>query len=279
MRSRPSPSKRPTTGAICAGDSTINVPSTIGGFAATYGILSIDDELIVYTGKTGTQFTGCQRGAFGTVAASHLTGVPVKANMVSGFITALQSAVAGHRERVRHGGGAQLRSEGRRGHGHRPEDVPGRRGVRLGNKADTGLVRLPNLGAVKWRKEDNSGDLGMALNASNHLAMDAIIDFAAGQTFGAISYPDATTTARASSRSIRSAGWRSRRGWPRWRRPAWGRDIPEGHRGRQGARHGGAQRWLLATSPPTPMWPPTSSPDRCRSRSRRRERPSERAAR
>jgi hypothetical protein len=65
----------------------------MGGFAAAYGILSIDDELIVYTAKTATQFTGCQRGAFGTVAASHLTGVPVKANMVSGFITALQSAV------------------------------------------------------------------------------------------------------------------------------------------------------------------------------------------
>ena len=87
------PLETTATGAIGAGDSTINVPSTMGGFAATYGILSIDDELIVYTAKTDTQFTGCQRGAFGTVAASHLTGVPVKANMVSGFITALQSAV------------------------------------------------------------------------------------------------------------------------------------------------------------------------------------------
>ncbi|MBZ5621738.1 MAG: hypothetical protein LAQ69_23870, partial [Acidobacteriia bacterium] len=65
-----------------------------------------------------------------------------------------------------------------------------------GNKAATGLVRLPNLGAVKWRKADNSGDLGMALNASHHVAMDAIIDFAAGQTFGAFSYPDATTTSK-----------------------------------------------------------------------------------
>jgi hypothetical protein len=65
-----------------------------------------------------------------------------------------------------------------------------------GNKAATGLVRLPNLGAVKWRKTDNSGDLGMALNASDHVAMDAVIDFAAGQTFGAFSYPDATTTSK-----------------------------------------------------------------------------------
>jgi hypothetical protein len=77
------PLETTANGAIGAGDSTINVPSTMGGFAATFGILSIDDELIVYTAKTGTQFTGCQRGAFGTVAASHLTGVPVKANMVS----------------------------------------------------------------------------------------------------------------------------------------------------------------------------------------------------
>ena len=87
------PLETTTTGAVLAGDSTINVASTTGGFAATYGILSIDDELIVYTGKTGTQFTGCQRGAFGTAAAGHGNGVAVKANMVAGFITTLQSAV------------------------------------------------------------------------------------------------------------------------------------------------------------------------------------------
>ena len=62
------------SGAVLAGDSTINVASTSGGFAASYGILSIDDELIVYTGKSGTAFTGCQRGAFGTTAAAHDPG-------------------------------------------------------------------------------------------------------------------------------------------------------------------------------------------------------------
>ena len=60
----------------------------------------------------------------------------------------------------------------------------------------TGLMRLPNAGGIKWRKQDNSGDLGLALNASNHLGMDAVIDFATGQTFGAFSYPDATTAAK-----------------------------------------------------------------------------------
>ncbi|MBI4907861.1 MAG: carbohydrate binding domain-containing protein [Acidobacteria bacterium] len=54
-------------------------------------------------------------------------------------------------------------------------------------------MRLPNDGALRWRKAVNSGDLGMSLNAANHVAMEAIIDFAVGQTFGAFSYPDATT--------------------------------------------------------------------------------------
>jgi hypothetical protein len=65
-----------------------------------------------------------------------------------------------------------------------------------GTKAATGLVRLPNAGAVKWRKADDSGDLGMALNASNHLAMDAVIDWAPGQTFGSLTVPDATTLSK-----------------------------------------------------------------------------------
>jgi hypothetical protein len=190
------PLETTTTGAVLAGDSTINVAATSGGFAATYGILSIDDELIVYTGKTGAQFTGCQRGAFGTAAAGHGNGVAVKANMVAGFITALQSAVvaietelgtAAARNYVRKDGAVTVT-------GLKTFQDGAEFGV--GAKSSTGLVRLPNAGAVKWRKQDNSGDLGIALNASNHLAMDAVIDFAAGQTFGASTVPDATTLAK-----------------------------------------------------------------------------------
>jgi hypothetical protein len=190
------PLETTVTGGVLAGDSTINVASTSGGFAATYGILSIDDELIVYTGKSGTAFTGCQRGAFGTVAAGHSAGAAVKANMVAGFITALQSAVlaiendlgtAAARNYVRKDGAVTITGL---------KTLQDGAEFGTGTKAGTGLVRLPNAGSIKWRKQDNSGDLGMALNASNHLAMDAIIDFAAGQTFGAFSYPDATTAAK-----------------------------------------------------------------------------------
>ncbi len=189
------PLETTATVAIGAGDSTISVQST-AGFADTSGILSIDDELIVYTSKTASQFTGCQRGSFGTQAAGHASGATVRANMVAGFITALQSAVlaienelgtAAARNYVRKDGavtitGAKTFQDGAE--------------FGSGAKAGTGLVRLPNNGAVKWRKADNSGDLGMALNANDHIAMDAVIDFAAGQTFGAFSYPDATTTSK-----------------------------------------------------------------------------------
>jgi hypothetical protein len=190
------PLETTTTSAVLAGDSTINVASTSGGFAASYGILSIDDELIVYSGKTPTSFSGCQRGAFGTVASGHNNGVAVKANMVAGFITALQSAVVAIENEL---GTAAARNYIRK---DGAVTVTGLKtfqdGAEFGSgaKSSTGLVRLPNNGAVKWRKADNSGDLGIALNASNHLAMDAIIDFAAGQTFGATTVPDATTLAK-----------------------------------------------------------------------------------
>lgn len=186
------PLETTATNAIGAGDSTISVESTSVGFADTYGILSIDDELIVYAAKTVTQFTGCIRGAFGTVAAVHQNGSTVRANMVSGFLTALQSAVLAIENEI---GTAAARNYVRAAD---DQVVTGNKTFQdgaqfgTGEKSGTGLVRLPNAGAVKWRKSDDSGDLGMALNAQDHLAMDAIVDFAPGQTFGTFSYPDAS---------------------------------------------------------------------------------------
>jgi hypothetical protein len=180
-----------TTMPVYAGDTTIGVESSGVGFPDEYGILSIDDELIVYTVKTATQFTGCQRGAFGTVAAQHVAGATVRANMVSAYIKALQGAVVAieqelgttsNRNYVRKDGAVTITGQ--------KSFVDGAE-FGSGNKASTGLVRLPNTGAVKWRKADGSGDLGLSLNANDHLAADAIIDFAPGQTFGAFSYPDA----------------------------------------------------------------------------------------
>ena len=60
---------RSLNGAITAADTTITVNST-AGYALT-GSIEIDSEVIDYTGKTDASFTGCTRGARGTVAAAH----------------------------------------------------------------------------------------------------------------------------------------------------------------------------------------------------------------
>ena len=155
--------------------------------------------------------------------------------MVAGFITALQSAVLAIENEL---GTAAARNYVRK---DGAVTVTGLKTFQdgaefgAGTKSSTGLVRLPNAGAVKWRKQDNSGDLGIALNASNHLAMDAIIDFAAGQTFGAITVPDATTLAKGIVQidPVGGIGGRGGRDLARGiRRRAW--HLHEGHRGRKG---------------------------------------------
>jgi hypothetical protein len=62
-------------GGIDAVVTTITVVSTSA--FPTSGRIDIGTELITYTGKTPTTFTGCVRGANGSTAASHLTGVTV----------------------------------------------------------------------------------------------------------------------------------------------------------------------------------------------------------
>ena len=49
-------------------DKTITVeafPNGTNGFPDSYGLLKIDNEIITYTGKTATSFTGCVRGFCG----------------------------------------------------------------------------------------------------------------------------------------------------------------------------------------------------------------------
>ena len=52
------------TSDITSTDTVISVPST-KGFPDEYGLLKIDDEIISYTGKTSSSFTGCIRGFSG----------------------------------------------------------------------------------------------------------------------------------------------------------------------------------------------------------------------
>jgi hypothetical protein len=64
------------SGNITSSVTTIPVASTTGFDAADYsnGVVLIGSEYVSYTGLTATTFTGCTRGAFGTIAASHTSG-------------------------------------------------------------------------------------------------------------------------------------------------------------------------------------------------------------
>lgn len=86
---RPANNLTPTTitdNPLTSGATTINVVSTTG-YPAT-GILTIESEYVTYTGTTSTTFTGCARGAEGSSAAAHASGVAVNC-----FITAARHTV------------------------------------------------------------------------------------------------------------------------------------------------------------------------------------------
>ena len=59
--------------ALDLGDNTVSVdliksPNGTKGFPESYGLLQIDDEIITYTGKTDSSFTGCVRGFSGVTS-------------------------------------------------------------------------------------------------------------------------------------------------------------------------------------------------------------------
>lgn len=87
------------SGSLTASATTINVGST-GDFLAMNTIW-IDDEEILFTGKTATSFTGVTRGVNGTKATSHATGGMVYSepagivNQVAGFNVAEATTTLG----------------------------------------------------------------------------------------------------------------------------------------------------------------------------------------
>lgn len=65
-----------TTGITNVSTTPIVVADT-SGFALTAGAIIIGTEIITYTGKTATSFTGITRGAYGSTKAAHIAGVAV----------------------------------------------------------------------------------------------------------------------------------------------------------------------------------------------------------
>lgn len=70
---------------------TVNVTST-SGFPSV-GFISIDSEIIKYTGTTATSFTGCTRGADGTTAAVHTLNATVYHNVIAAHHNATKDEI------------------------------------------------------------------------------------------------------------------------------------------------------------------------------------------
>jgi hypothetical protein len=70
------------------------------------GAISIDDEIIYYTGKSTNTLTGLERGKDGTAAASHSNGVVVRMNPVSAHHEALRGAIIALETKLGIGSGA-----------------------------------------------------------------------------------------------------------------------------------------------------------------------------
>jgi len=74
-----------------SGDVTLTLVSTTG--FPTAGYVTIDNEVISYTGVSGGTLTGCTRGADGTTAAAHSAGAAVSATIVAAHHNSLKDEV------------------------------------------------------------------------------------------------------------------------------------------------------------------------------------------
>jgi hypothetical protein len=80
-----------TDNPLTSGATTVNVVSTTG--FPTAGYITIETEIIFYTGKTGSSFTTCTRGVDGTSAASHVLGSIVSLDIIAAHHNSLKDEI------------------------------------------------------------------------------------------------------------------------------------------------------------------------------------------
>jgi hypothetical protein len=97
-------------GLLSSGSSTITVYSTAG--FPTSDVIIIEGEMITYTGKTGTTFTGCTRGQFlsegGLAASAHADLSKVELLMTARHHNVLKEAIKALQAKVGVGAGPTL---------------------------------------------------------------------------------------------------------------------------------------------------------------------------
>ena len=213
------PLETTTTGAVLAGDSTINVASTSGlcrelrhplDRRRARGVHRQDGVAVQRVPAWGLRDRRLRPRQRRGGEREHGRGLHHRAP-VGG---------PGHRERVGHRRRAQLHPEGRRGHGHRPQDLPGRRGVRRGYE---GRDRPGTPAQCGRGQVEEAGQLGRPRHGSQREQPPRD-----GRHHRLRGGPDLRRVLvirtprprpRASSRSTPLAGWRSRVASSRSRTP------------------------------------------------------------
>jgi len=94
--------------AANSSDATLTVAST-----ATFpssGAITIENEIIYYTGKSSTTFTGCIRGSAGTTAASHSSGRSVQGRFTAAHHNVVRDSLIAAQAKV--GAGSSTPADG-----------------------------------------------------------------------------------------------------------------------------------------------------------------------
>jgi hypothetical protein len=116
---------------LTAGDTTITVVST-ANFPTT-GYITIEQEAISYTGISGNDFTGCTRGADGTVGVGHASGLQVFHHSVAAHHNLLKDEIKAIETDLINGLTNILKL---------PDGVAGSPGLCFTNDINTGIYRI-----------------------------------------------------------------------------------------------------------------------------------------
>lgn len=96
-------------GSISGGD--VNLSLVNASLFPSSGAVSIDGEILYYTGKSGNQLTGLIRAQDGTSAQSHNTNASVRASAIAAHHRVQSNAIIATQNKIGTGGGAPQASQ------------------------------------------------------------------------------------------------------------------------------------------------------------------------
>ncbi len=103
--------------ATTISNSATSLDVVSGTLFPSAGVIRLEDEFLIYTGKSTNTLTGLTRGAFSSVAAAHTAGVSVKMTLMAAYHNAVKDAVVAVETKVGSGSSTPAVSKLLRGTG------------------------------------------------------------------------------------------------------------------------------------------------------------------